>query len=126
MNERELTQNLRELIISPPPAEWRNEILTAAKKVAPFPAPKQETRRTQWLTRAAMVIVWIGITLSHFQGEQEDSRLATYLAPSHLPCPIPITGEDIEWLVAQLFSPKKERPQAAPHYHSNHSYSDPI
>lgn len=126
MNERELTQHLRELTLAAPPESWRDEILAESRTIVPLAQPKPTTTRAQWLARAAVVFVWVGIAVSHFQGKHKDTRLATYLAPSHLPCPIPITGEEIEWLMAQLFPTKEDSQLQDPYYHHSHNLSDPI
>jgi len=126
MNERELTDHLRDLPHATPPPSWRAEILAAAHDVTPRAPATSRTTGTHSYAKAAIVLVWLGLALSQYLGEQEDTRLADYFAPVHLPCSVPISGEEIEWLMAQLFPEKKDTPEVEFHYDRGRYVSDPV
>ena len=76
MNERELTNHLRDLPLATPPPSWRAEILTAAHEVTPKTPSASRTKAKHWYAKAAIVLVWLGLALSHYLGEQKDTRHA--------------------------------------------------
>ncbi|MDF1787020.1 MAG: hypothetical protein P1U82_14225, partial [Verrucomicrobiales bacterium] len=65
---------------------WRNKTLTEPRTIVPLASsPKPTTTCAQWLAKAAVVLVEVGIVISHCQGKFKDTRLDIYLAPFHLP-----------------------------------------
>ncbi|MDB2347887.1 hypothetical protein OAN94_07900 [Verrucomicrobiales bacterium] len=86
MNGHKVTQQLRELTLATPPESWRNKTLTEPRTIVPLASsPKPTTTCAQWLAKAAVVLVEVGIVISHCQGKFKDTRLDIYLAPFHLP-----------------------------------------
>ena len=76
MNDRQLEQHLRELDFVEVPAEWRDEILSAAKAVETVPTAKPQCSQMTWFGRAAVIAIWVGLTWSHFLGQREDATMS--------------------------------------------------
>ena len=117
MNESQLTQHLREKHPSPAPQAWREAILEAAKTV-PIERPDIAKPSGQFIPHlrwAAIAAIWLLLAWSQFHGQREDERLASFLTPSSFPCPLPISGEQIEMLLAMLRDFERKTDQALPY-----------
>ncbi len=114
MTDQQLTQHLKRKQPQPAPAAWREEILDAAMEASENERPRTESRRSRFrhLGWAALAALWMMLVFSHYQGEREDQRLASYLAPSAFPAPLPLTGEQWEALLALLFTSKDQEERA--------------
>ena len=118
ISDHSLTQKLREKRPLKAPPSWRDDILRKALSEAdtsPKPVSASMLMK-KWRPRLAMAAVWMVIAVSHFIGKREDTKLAEHLAPAALPCPMPLTGPQIEMLVAWYLEKRPSKPAEDPHY----------